>query len=77
MEKMEWCIENINSNCLLELQSEIHGDRIVIFESPEEAEDFVKEFNFDMTNGVIVQKIIFGPKISCEEARKELIQEGE
>ena len=75
MPKMEWCIENIESQRLMELQSELHGDRIVIFESPEQAEDFIKEFNFDMTDGIIVQRIIYGPKVSCEDARIELYEE--
>ena len=75
MPKMEWCIENIKSQRLMELQSELYGDRIVIFDSPEQAEEFIKEFNFDMTDGVIVQRIIYGPKISCENARIELYED--
>lgn len=75
MSKMEWCIENIESQRLMELQSELHGDRIVIFDSPEQAEEFIKEFNFDMTDGAIVQRIIYGPKVSCENARAELYEE--
>ena len=75
MPKMEWCIENVESQRLMELQSELYGDRIVIFDSPEQAEEFIKEFHFDMTDGVIVQRIIYGPKISCENARAELYEE--
>ena len=77
MPKMEWCIENLETNELLEILLDEQGEdqRIIIFESAEQAEDFIKEFQWDMTNGIIVQRIIFGPKISAEEAAIELRKE--
>lgn len=77
MPNMEWCIENIVDNSLLQILMGESGEevRTIIFESPEQAEDFIKEFNWNMENGIIVQRIIFGPKISAEEAAIELRKE--
>ena len=88
MPKMEWCIENIETNQLLNIkieEKENHlekGSYIVIFSSEKDAYNFIEEFAFvkgfltDMiSKASVVQKIIFGPKISCEDAKIELYKE--
>lgn len=79
MPNMEWCIENTIDNSLLQILMGETGEevRTIIFESPEQAEDFIKEFNWGMADGMIVQRIIFGPKISAEEAAIELRKEND
>lgn len=79
MPNMEWCIENSLDNSLLQILMDEQGEEIrtIIFDSPEQAEDFIKEFNWNMVNGIIVQRIIFGPKISAENAAIELRKEND
>lgn len=74
---MEWCIENTLDNSLLQILMGETGEevRTIIFNSPEQAEDFIKEFNWNMDTGIIVQRIIFGPKIPAEAAAIELRKE--
>ena len=78
MPVMEWVIENINTGALAQVQSGIHGDRNIIFDSPEQAESFLKRAPEDFQSvAVITQVILYGPKISCKDAIKELYGEEE
>lgn len=80
---MEWCIEDTEKGLLMLIKEDEpiinpeDGIYIVIFSSAEDAEDFMKEFDFDFSTGVICQKIIFGPKMSSDDARELLRKENE
>ena len=70
---MEWVIKNKGTGELAQIQSEIHGDRTIIFDSPEQAESFLKRVPEDFQSvAIITEVILYGPKISCKDAIKEL-----
>ena len=88
MPNMEWCVENIETNQLLNVVIEEEetnfekGSYIIIFSSEKDAYNFIEEFAFvkgflaDMiSKASVVQRIIFGPKISSNNARKILREE--
>lgn len=78
MPVMEWVIKNIEIEEYAQVQSEIRGDRTIIFDSPEQAESFLKHTPEDFQSvAVITEVILYGPKISCEDAIKELYGEEE
>ena len=86
MPVMEWVIENRNTGELAQVMVETKQEentsfdnvKTIIFDSPEQAESFLKCSPEDFQSvAVITQVILYGPKISCEDAIKELYGEEE
>lgn len=76
MSKMEWCIIDKETDTLLTIDKD-EDDRqfIIIFDSKQQAEEFMSRVR--MPDGVaeIAQKIIFGPKCGYVDAIKWLEEE--
>ena len=73
MEKMEWCIENKITNELAMASSPLKGNRVIIFETEEEAQEMLKLTKDSFrAKAKICQKIIFGPKVDYKEVKEEL-----
>lgn len=87
MPVMEWVIKNINTGELAQVMVESKQEedntsfdnvKTIIFDSPEQAESFIKRSPEDFQSvAVISQVILYGPKISCKDAIKELYGEEE
>ena len=76
MSKMEWCIIDKETDTLLTIDKDEDGRQfIIIFDSKQQAEDFMNRVR--MPDGVaeIAQKIIFGPKCGYVDAIKWLEEE--
>jgi hypothetical protein len=76
MPKMEWCIIDKETDTLLTIDKDEDGRQfIIIFDSKQQAEEFMSRVR--MPDGVaeITQKIIFGPKCGYVDAIKWLEEE--
>lgn len=74
MPKMEWCIVDKETDTLLTIDKD-DKQFIIIFDSKQQAEEFMSRVRMPDGIAEVAQKIIFGPKCGYVDAIKWLEEE--